>query len=196
MAGRPSVPDVGQSIPLVIPALIRDPVGALRPWPITVTIGDHEIVVPALPAADWLSVLMAESINLEDVFPGLAGAEDLVDDALFDGVIGLDELYQLGRDVVAVASARPWYVAIRLSQFAYHSWHYLGGDMVLAGVDADRVSFAAWLDALHHVTLQNMDPKNITMFHSQLELPPPEERAEVMEQLEMDRGQFMGMMSD
>ena len=177
-----------------MPKLVTSAVWALKPWPITVQIGHEQVTIPALSAADWLSVLMEDPIDLEQVFPGLADAEDLVDEALFEGQLSLDDLYDIGLDCITAASARPWYVAIRLSQIAQAGWDNLGGELALAGVDASRMPLAQWFDALHLIILRTMDPKSHTMFHSQLEMPPPGVQVDESA-MEMSRDQFMGMMS-
>jgi hypothetical protein len=147
-----------------------------------------EFEIPALPAADWLNTLM------QDWAP-----DDVLIDLLDNGVdIALrlepDEVEDLVMEIIEEVTGRDWWVALRLIGAVQGGWHVLGAEMVLQRVDPERLSLAGWLDAMTLVMLRLMDKDNVTMFVSQLELPPVKVRAEVMEELEMSQDQFMSLM--
>lgn len=179
-----------------IPKLNQDPVLSLRPWPVVVSIGDEDFTIPALPATDWLNVLMRDSPELDDVFPGLLGEDDQAGatEALGATLTSVDDFSTLVLDVVELVAGRPWWVTFRLIGTAKGSWDVLGAEMLLKGVDADRLSLSAWLDVLLLVIFKNLDQKDVTMFTLKLESPPPELAAEVADELTMTRDAFASMM--
>jgi hypothetical protein len=195
VAARQSAPDTGR---ITVPSLNRDPVQSLQPWPVVVTCLHEDLTIPALPAVDWLTVLMVEELQLDDVFPGLLSGEDedWVEEQLLRGRLELGEYERLTLDIIENASARKWYVTLRLVDLARRSWDAIGSELMLRGVDAARISLSAWLDVLLITILRNMEPKDVTMFTSRLETPPPEETVNAMEDLEMSRSAFMALGSE
>lgn len=192
---RPSVPSStgSDSGRITVPRLNKDPVQSLRPWPVAVTWEGQEYEIPALPAADWLSVLMVEQLHLDDVFPGLLPEDQVqgVEEVLATTDPDVDEFLQFSLDIVETISGRRWWVALRLIELARLSWDVIGGEMALKGVDPDRVSLSCWLDQLLLVALRNMEPKDITMFTMKLESPPPGE--DKVEEIVMSRDAFLAL---
>lgn len=137
---------------------------------------------------------MAEAIDPDDIFPGLLGGEEqeIVEDLLMAEAIAVEDLYDICLDVISQVSARNWWIAVRLVYIARDSWDNLGAELILSGVDADRLSLSAWLDALTATILRLMDPSKVTMFTMQLEAPPVGEE-ESPEELEMSANAFLSM---
>lgn len=152
----------------------------------------QEFVIPALAAAEWLSVLMVEDLDLADIFPGMVDRPEGVEDLILDGRLGLEEMEQTIFGVIEVVSARPWWVTLRLVETARISWDVLGAELSLRGVDATRISLSAWLDIALLVALRSMDPKDIQMFTLKLESPPSSVKVEEAD-MEMSAAQFMTM---
>ena len=198
MAGRRSAPPSPQSSSdggrITVPATVTDPVWSLHPWPLTITAAGALLEVPALPAADWLAILMASELELDDLFPGLLAASDqeLVEEALLDGVISLDDCYQMVLDIISTVSGRPWWVAMRLIYVARDSWQVLGAELLLKGVDAQKLSLSGWLDVLLLTVMRNIDKDEATMFTLRLEQPPADIEVETKEP-EMSASAFMSM---
>ena len=194
MAGRRSAPSVEQAPRVQIPKLITDPVWSLRPWPVQVTIGPLQVQIPALPAADWLAVLMANEIDPEDIFPGLLEPEDMeaFEDALYAGEFGLDEYNRTFFEVIETVAARPWWVTLRLIGVVRDEWAVIGADL-LAKVDASALSLSGWLDVALASIMAHIEPESATMFTLQLEMPPPREVAKVQQELEMSPAEFMAL---
>lgn len=166
----------------------------MRPWPVVVTCCGRDVVIPALAAVDWLTILMGEEPQLDDIFPGLLSDEDAdwVEDQIVAGRLGLEEFQDLILSIVETVSARRWWVAMRLIELARRSWDAIGSEMILRGVDAATLSLSAWLDVLLITVLKNSDPKEVTMLTLQLEAPPPEQESEP-EDPEMSRSAFMAL---
>lgn len=175
---------------IAVPKLAGDPVWALKPWPVTIQAGGEDYEIPALPAADWLAVLMADPFDPDDLILDLViNGKEL----LFLETVSADDLAHICFDVITTVSARPWWVAMRLITMARGSWSVLGAELILKGVDPQRVSLAAWLDALLLVALRTMNPDDVTMFTMRLEEPPPEEVDSVADEMEMSAEAFLSM---
>lgn len=195
MVGRARVPESpsADSGRVRVPSLNLDPIQSMCPWPVVVTCGGRDLEIPALPAVDWLVILMAPESRLDDLFPGLLSTDDAdwVEEQILDGKLQLPEFQELVFRVIETVSGRKWYVALRLIDLARRSWDVIGSEMLLRGVDAAHVSLSAWLDVLLVTVLKNMDPKDTTMFSLRLEAAPDEEREP--EEMEMSRSAFMAL---
>lgn len=190
---RPSPTDTGPSR-ITIPRLNKDPIQSLSPYSVVVSVADLDLEIPALPAADWLSVMMVESLNLDDIFPGLLDSTDtdLVEEVILSGTLDLDEYEDVIFDIIETVSARSWWVAIRLIETARTSWDSIGAELTLRGIDATHISLSSWLDALMLTIIRSMDPKDVQMWCMKLEAPPAGvEVAE--EEMEMAASDFMSM---
>lgn len=196
MVGRPRSapePPSADSGRVQVPSLNLDPIQSMRPWSVVVTCGGRELEIPALPAVDWLTILMAPESQLDDLFPGLLSPEDAdwVEEQILDGELRLPEFQDLVFKVIETVSARKWWVALRLIDLARRSWDVIGSEMLLRGIDATRISLSAWLDVLLVTVLKNMDPKDVAMFNLRLEAAPDEEQEP--EEMEMSRSAFMAL---
>ena len=187
MAGRrasvPSIPEVPR---VTIPKLNKDPIWSLKPWPVVVTLKGRDLEIPALPAVDWLVVLMRPDLDLDDFIDELLPEAD----ALLDEDLDLQDLYQVCLDAISAVSAMPWWIALRLIWVAREHWEILGPEMLK--LDATRVPLSAWLDVLLVTTLSSMDPKDTTMFVMKLEAPPEGEETKP-EDMEMSADSFLNM---
>jgi len=127
-----------------------------------------EYEIPALSAADWLAILMADPFDPDDLILSLVvNGKDL----LFAETVSADDLEYVCLDIITTASARPWWIALRLIAMARVNWSVLGAELILKGVNPTQISLAAWLDALLLTALKNMDSKDVTMFTLKLEEP-------------------------
>jgi hypothetical protein len=190
MQPRPSS-DLGR---ITVPKLNRDPIQSLCPFPVEVDVAGLHLLVPAMPASEWLSVLMSEDLDLSDVFPGLLnGADtDALEDKILEGHLDIGDLEETILGIIETVSARHWWVTLRLIETARTSWDVLGGELGLRGVDPTHVSLSHWLDILLLVTIRSMDPKDVQMFSLRLEAPPPEVQVDEAE-MEMSESSFMAM---
>jgi len=159
----------------------------LKPWPVVVEMHGLSLEIPALPAVDWLAVLMQTDLSLDDFIDELMPD---IEEKLYETDLDLEELYEVCLEVISVASARPWWVTLRLITIAKDHWHILSGEMLK--VDATRMSLYGWLDVLLLVILNSMEPKDTTMFSMRLETPPSDVEAKP-EEMEMSAGAFLGM---
>jgi hypothetical protein len=155
-----------------------------------VTIGTRELEIPAMTAADWLAVLMDDEFEIYDILDLLPDAEE----ALLESDMELQEIQDVLLDVISTASARKWWIALRLIWVARTHWDVLGGYMIGRGIDPERLSLSAWLTALTFNVVRNMTADNASMFTARLEMPPtPELVKKEADTQEMDAGAFLSM---
>jgi hypothetical protein len=178
-----------------IPTFVTDPIWSLRCWPVDVELAGQTVQIPAMPAADWLAVLAARPIELEDIFPALApGGAELVDELLYSDNLTLEELYRVVLDVISTVTGRPWWISMRLINDAMLNWGLVGSKLVLGGVDSAKVSLGAWLDAVFMIIIEGTPEDKLTMFFSKLEFPPP--GFEPIAEITMDADAFLNAMAD
>lgn len=180
-----------------IPNHVKDPLWSLGVWPVAIRLGGAGFEIPALPARDWLAVLMVEDFDPADVFPDLAGdLDDEIAELILAGTIDLDDLDDAAFDVISAVSGRPWWIALRLIATARASWAVLGPMMIMR-VDAGAVSLSAWLDVLLMTIMESIDRDKAEMFVLQLEAPPPDDGSpigpEAAPEPEMTAAAFMAM---
>lgn len=124
--------------------------------------------------------------------------DDVLIDLMPDGakvalLVSPEDIEPLVMELLEEASGRDWWVTLRLVGAIQDQWQVLGAEMILQGVDPERLSLAAWLDTMTLVLLRLLPKDNHAMFLGQLEMPPVTVRAEVMEEMEMSRDQFMSL---
>lgn len=149
----------------------------------------EEFEIPALPATDWLQVLMKENVNLEEILmelcPNGAGL-------LFDETLDPEELWDILLNVIEQASGRHWWIAMRLIGVCRDNWNVIGAEMFYRGIDPNVLSLAGWLDAMLLLLIRAMDPKDVTMFTMRLEMVPAGEEPDE-DEMEISAEQFLSM---
>jgi hypothetical protein len=200
VAAQPSAPDLS-SVPdtskVIVPSLNRDPVQSLQPWAVVVHCAGADVEIPALPATDWLAVLMADPVQFDDIFPGFLSPDDeaWVEEQILHGALDFDEFRETALAILETVSARRWWVTLRLVGVMKGSWDVLGSRLILRGVDASKLSLSAWLDIALITILENMEPKDTQMFTMRLERAPDEEDQPEPEP-EMDSSAFLALGRD
>lgn len=157
-----------------------DPLAALAPAAIIVTLGGQDYAIPSLPALDWLQVVMEERVDVLGIVPGLLSPEDrvLVEDRISQEEITWDEVNDTALEALAVAAGRDWWFTIRFLAVARVGWDVIGGQMVRSQIDASKISLAAWIDAAYHIAREAIGAgkegqQNLIRFTSELQAPPP-----------------------
>jgi hypothetical protein len=115
---------------------------------------------------------------------------------LFNQEIEPEVLCSAILELIATVAARKWWIALRMIGIVRQNWNVLGPEMIMSGIDPQVLSLAAWLDAMLVILIRAMDPKEVSLFVSRLELPPPSEMAAEMErvdEMEMSVEQFLSM---
>jgi hypothetical protein len=181
MPGRPrssASPQESANTSVRVSPTDADPLAALRIYRIAVDLGERRFIIPALPARDWLEVLLAEDLNPEDLFPGLCGTDDViaVNQMLIDGTVTMEQMSEAIYSVLEEATGRRWWVALRLCRTIRAGWDRVGGRLASHGVTPFEVPLAYWLDGAYAAILDiimEADPKAVGSFTQKLTAPPP-----------------------
>lgn len=150
-----------------------DALAALRIWALDVELAGETFTVPARPAVDWFLAILDEDVPLP-LIPGMMGdgAENRIMDLLLDGELDADEITKRSRELLTEAAGRPWWEADRLIRSSGASWQIIGGELTRLGVDLEKVSLAAALNAIYVICVRTMDEKERNKFDIDLRLPP------------------------
>jgi hypothetical protein len=150
-----------------------DALAALKIWGLEVELAGEVFEIPPRPAADWFLAILDEDTPLP-VVPGLMNAEDdeQVNDLLLGGGVDIDLLVTRSREALTAAAGRPWWEADRLIRSSAASWQVIGGELTRVGVDLEKVSLAAALNAIYVICVRTMDEKERNKFDIDLRLPP------------------------
>lgn len=143
-----------------------DPEASLRIWAVETTLGEYVLKVPAVPAADWLPVLMsANPVMLLEM------VEDFdLTDAILDGGVSAADVHKALLDLIEAAAGRKVRVAFGIAMAASERWDVLGADLARAGVRFDEISLGAALDAIYGSIMRHMpDEKAIASFNRVLD---------------------------
>lgn len=159
---------------------MRDPSASLSLFAVEFTLDGADFTVPAQPAARWLELLLANDLGLVATAEpdGLidAAAAQAIDELLLDGTVELAEYRATLSEVLSTVAGRDWWEAVGLvaAVSAAGNWSRIFGQLVRAGVDADQVPLAAWLDAVMSIVTEHMDEKQLGRFMGFLQTPPVE----------------------
>lgn len=175
-----------------------DPTVGLQPLEIIVDLGGYEYTIPPLPAVDWLAAVLAEDGGR--IVPGLLNAADKAAIWLdfvngeFDG----DELAGVERAALEVAAGRPWWEADRLARSLMEPGNraILYGELMLRGLDLERLSLSAALDAIYALIrrLISHDEAALARFDAGLAVIPPGVSAAELEDQVTTEDEFAAMM--
>lgn len=193
-AATPNAQPSGASspAPIAVPHVVNDPIASLHSWPMSVRLGPHICHIPAMNAAEWLTVLMGE-FDAWDILPGLCPEdESAIYDLLLSEQIPFIKFRNACLDVIGMAAGRPWWYALKLIAVASASWETVGGRLAYRNIKASEIPLGAWLDAVLLICLESIKPEQATMFLSQLEVAPKDMGIEVAEP-EMSRSAFLAM---
>lgn len=170
-----------------------DPLASLASWPVDIYLGGNTYEIPPLPAATWLRALLEDFGSLEPVielFSIPAKAE--IEQAIIEGELETEELRDALRDAIEVVAGRPWWVVLNYLNILSGFWTRFHG-RILFGLDPERVSFGAYLDAAHYAFIENGDAAAVQKVNNFLESPPPGVTIELDEDAESDT--FLAMLN-
>lgn len=164
-----------------------DPVASMRTWGAEVAFGDQTYRVPAMDAAQWLELLLAQPIDFEGLFPGLAGPQAVceVNQMILAGQASADDLERAILDLLEAVSGRSWWVTLRLCYSVRSNWESIGGEMARNGVHPWGMPLGYWLDAAYSTMIDLMlkgpKPKAAADWSRAVTQPPVTEMRQVDE---------------
>jgi hypothetical protein len=155
-----------------------DPLASLGLSKVAVELAGRRWLIPAVDASVWLRILLAEDLDVEEIFPGLCGPDVIVEvnQLIIEGSITMAEMQDTMFDVIEAASGRRWWITLRLCRTLRSTWDRVGGELASRGVTPFGVSLSYWLDGAYATFLRLLadgDPKNAGRFAQQLVQPPP-----------------------
>jgi hypothetical protein len=144
---------------------------SLRAFAITVDALSRSGTVPNPSARTWILACLSDSLPWS-VFPGLLPEAEngQIIDVLVAGEDHDFEFRVAGFKAIAQASGREWWEALRLVNMVDDP--VMLGRLTVAGVDPERLSFAAWCAAVYHLATDGADQKERFKFDSKLMAPP------------------------
>lgn len=173
-----------------------DALAALRVWAIDVELAGEVFTVPPRPAAEWFLAILREE-NPLPLIPGLMieNDEERIVDLLLDGKIDAELIATRSRELLTEAAGRPWWEADRLIRGSAVSWHLIGGELTRLGVDLDKVSLAAALNAIYVICVRTMDEKERNKFDIELRMAPLGVATEEVYDQQVAEQAFMTLMA-
>lgn len=146
-----------------------DPEATLRCWAVDVDVAGRIYTIPALPARVWI---LATYGSWADIVPGLLeGDTDDLEDGIASGLIDPEECKRAARAALEAAAGTRWWTASRLAHTAGDA---IGSELLLRGVDPDRVSFGAWLLAAYRIATRHAKDVEVARLDAELDSPPPD----------------------
>lgn len=176
-----------------------DFVASIRPWSIEdIPIGDRLFRIPPLTADHWLEILLPDQVSLWGILPGLLeeqDAEEYLTDLMISGDLDRDVYEEMVWEVVGIAAGREWWTALHLLGNAKAEAHSLiiRGMLALNGVDATRISLAAFLDAIYMIFVERMTEPNRQRFDLLISKAPPGVKQAI--NAERQRSNFAALMA-
>lgn len=173
-----------------------DPVASLRPAETDVEVGEYVYTVPALSAAEWIEVMA--SGGPAAIIPGLLPPADrfeLLRDFLAGRCTAKDML-DAAHQVLAMAGGRRWWEVERLvtSSTQSDAWPSIHGQLVLKGVDLDRLTLAGFCNAVWVLALQGCKKESDRQaLEWEITKPPP---GHLDEMEESDEDDFNSMLQE
>jgi hypothetical protein len=133
--------------------LWRNPLASILPDLVhTVRFGDTSVVVGGTMAVDWIPYLHPDTssvVLLAQIAEPVTWNEIALD--VIEGTLSEEQISDGVHVLIDLASGRPWWMAQRQIKEIYSHWDLIGGTLTLAGVRADTIPLAAWLDAAWQV---------------------------------------------
>lgn len=153
-----------------------DIAAALRPCAVEVQLGDWWYTIPELPAADWIEAIVSSEGG--SIVPGLMDEATKRDvwACFLRGEIQREELEEAWRDALAAATGHKWWSVTRLFLGATEpgTWPILHGDLLVRGVDLERVSVGAAYNAIYRIGLEGCkDEAERAKFQFDIAQSPP-----------------------
>lgn len=141
---------------------------ALRCWPVDVDVAGRSYRILGRPAIDW--ILKVADARWLAIVPGMVDGDE-IDDRIDQGLIHPRALVAAGQSAVSTATGMQWWSACRIAN-AVVSDVELAGALVLAGVDAERVSIGGFVAAAYRLMMADRDKKQRASLDSEITRVP------------------------
>ncbi len=141
------------------------------PRAVRVHLGGEQYRIPALPAADWMIVMLDR--DLADIVPGmLEGDIDALWDRVYSGEIDTDECQEAAKEALSAVAGTPWWVAVKLVHSAAAE-PAVTGELRSSGADITTLPLGAVLAALYRIYTRDREAKDVAKVDAELAKLPP-----------------------
>lgn len=139
-----------------------------------VTLGGRDYHLRPALADEWLAILLESPIDASLIIPGMAedADEEALEDALLAGEVTAGDIEETCREVITMAAGRDWWWATNLVMSVAGAWMIIYGSLLAKGLDPQRLSLGAMLDAMYAECASRMDKQHLQDFDRQLNMPP------------------------
>lgn len=142
---------------------------ALAVWPVQVRVGALRVTIPPTPAHRWIAAIVAG--DALGIVPGMVAGSGPLLDAIAAGDATAGQCRDAARHAIDAASGFRWWTAGRLVHLSVGA-PWIAGELVLAGVDAQRVPLGAWCVAVWRLAVRDRDKKDLARIEWELTKPP------------------------
>ncbi len=176
-----------------------DPAASMRCWAVEVELAGHVFTIPAMPAADWWPLLLAQDTStFLDALMSTKKDVDL-DLALLDGTLTGEEVRDVHMDTIEEAAGRSFHAAVVLAAAADAAWPMVSGHLATRGFRWDVMPLGAALDAVYLTMINGLDEEARKKFEAFLDneamtTPKSRRRGPDRERVRSEFEQFAGPM--
>lgn len=141
------------------------------PRAVRVVLGGEQYRIPALPAADWMIVMLDRVWS--DIVPGmLEGDSDALFDRILFGEVTSAECEEAAKQALSAVAGTPWWVAVKLVHAAAAQPAVMG-ELRSSGADVTTLPLGAVLAALYRIYTRDREPKEVAKVDAELDKLPP-----------------------
>lgn len=140
----------------------------VRDWAVVVDLMGESWTIPALPAADWAEVILAnQSDRLLDLIPD----SEVLMDALLDGDLLWFEMETAYHDAIAAVGGARWWEVQNLMALALN-WDNVGGELLVRQIRLDETSVARVCVLVWHLITHGREEMDVNKMRMLIEKPP------------------------
>lgn len=161
-----------------------------RRSPISTEYRGDQYVFGSLHADEWLDIMASPVWPLRVLHAAEPESYERFTTLVEDGTLGREDLEPLARRVLAEASGRTWWQAMRLMNAVIGS-DRVAGIVLSTGIDPSRMTLAAFLAVVFSCLTRDRKPEDVMQLEAEL-MAPPAEAAQELEQ-GMDLAQMAHM---
>lgn len=152
-----------------------DVLAATRPTTVEVTCFGEPWELQLSTASQWVGAIGWDPDTLAGVLPGAiddSKLEHMWDSSCSDPADAARRWTNAARVAVQRGSGRDWWWTVNLIRKVLGIWPYINGQLLLAGVDAEKLNFASWCDAVFMLLWTNQDEEGRTRLDLELSMRP------------------------
>lgn len=152
--------------------------------PISVEYGGDHYLFRLVHADEWMSAMASAAWPVHVLYTAEPDSYEQFVTRVEDGALGRDDLEPIARKVLAEASGRTWWQAMRLMNAVLGS-DRVAGAVLSTGVDPSRMTLAAFLAVVFSCLTRDRKPEDVMQLEAELMAPPPEAAQELEQGMDL-----------